>query len=200
MTYNIPDKSFTQSGIQSGDKGQFVIGADVIAFLTPVKHPMIMVDRIVHYQSGPLTLIAERYISANEPAFTGHFPGMKLWPGVYTLEGLRQTCYLLHVLQELEEANLLKGTMELQKRQILRPQIDHELCQSVLDYLKVRKTPDPDLFSVSMKFLEPVFAGSLIRYHCMRDEYDRHRWLVEAVVDEVLVARGIIVQSLSTGT
>jgi 3-hydroxymyristoyl/3-hydroxydecanoyl-(acyl carrier protein) dehydratase len=199
MTYNIPDKNFTQSGIQSGDNGQFVIGADVIALLTPVKHPMIMVDKIVYYHSDPLTLIAERYVSANEPAFTGHFPNMKLWPGVYTLEGLRQTCYLLHVLHDLEQANLLKGVMELQKRQILRPQIDHELCQSVLDYLKVRKTPDPDLFSVSMKFLEPVFAGSLIKYHCMRDENRLHRWPVEAVVDEVVIARGMIVQSLSTG-
>jgi hypothetical protein len=34
----------------------------------------------------------------------------------------------------------------------------------------------------------------------MRDENDLHRWPVEAVVDEVVIARGKIVQSLSTGT
>lgn len=183
--------------IQSAEKGQFIIGADVIAYLTPVKHPMIMVDRIISYHSDPLSLVAERYVSANEPAFVGHFPNMKLWPGIYTLEGLRQACYLLHILHELEEANLLKGVIELHNRQILRPQIDHKLCQSVIDYLKNSKMSDPDLFSISVKLLEPVFAGSLIKYHCFRDDNDLHCWTVKAVVDERLIAKGIIIQSFN---
>jgi 3-hydroxymyristoyl/3-hydroxydecanoyl-(acyl carrier protein) dehydratase len=187
----------TQSGMQSAEKDQFVIGADVIAYLTPVKHPMIMVDRIVCYHSDPLSLIAERYVSANEPVFVGHFPNMKLWPGIYTFEGLRQACYLLNILHELEKADLLKGVSELQKRQILRPQINHKLCQSVIDYLKNSKMSDPDLFSISIKLLEPVFAGSLIKYHCLRDDNDLHCWSVKAEVDERLIAKGIIIQSFN---
>jgi 3-hydroxymyristoyl/3-hydroxydecanoyl-(acyl carrier protein) dehydratase len=190
-------KNVTQSGIQPGENSQFVIGADVIAYLTPVKHPMIMVDRIISYHSKPLSLIAERYVSANEPAFVGHFPNMKLWPGIYTLEGLRQACYLLHVLHELEAADLMKGVIELHNRQILRPQINHKLCQSVIDYLKNRKMSDPDLFSVSLKLLEPVFAGSLIKYQVFTDDNDLHCWTVSAVVDERLIAKGIINQSFN---
>lgn len=183
--------------MQSPEKGQFAIGADVIAYLIPVKHPMIMVDRIISYTSEPLSLIAERYISANEPVFTGHFPNMKLWPGVYTLEGLRQACYLLHVLHVLEKVDLFKGVLELHNRQILRPQIDSKLCQSVIDYLKNKKMSDPDLFSVNLKLLEPVFAGSLIKYHVSWDESDLKSWSVNALVDERLIAKGIITQSFN---
>jgi 3-hydroxymyristoyl/3-hydroxydecanoyl-(acyl carrier protein) dehydratase len=188
----MPGNNFAPSGMEPKEKSWFVIGADVIAYLTPVKHPMIMVDRIIDYHSDPLSLIAERYVSANEPVFTGHFPNMKLWPGIYTFEGLRQACYLLHVLHELEEADLLKGVIELHNRQILRPQINHKLCQSVIDYLKDCKLSDPDLFSINIKLLEPVFAGSLIKYHCFKDDHDLHSWSVKAEVDERLIAKGRI--------
>ncbi len=193
-------KNHTQSYNQPAKNDQFIIGADVIAYLTSVKHPMIMVDRIVHYSSNPLSLIAERYISANEPAFVGHFPNMKLWPGIYTFEGLRQSCFLLHILNELEEADLLKGLLELQKRHMLRPQINHKLCQSVIDYLEVKKMVDADLYSAGIKFLEPVFAGSLITYHCMRDENDPHDWSVKALVDDRLIAKGSIIQSFNVNS
>jgi len=193
-------KNFTQSYIQPAENDQFIIGADVISYLTPFKYPLIMVDRIVKYNSNPLYLIAERYISANEPAFVGHFPNMKLWPGVYTLEGLRQACFLLHILNELEEANLLESLIELQNRQILRPQINHKLCQSVFDYLERKNTYDPDLYSTRMKFIEPVFAGSLITYSCMRDENDLHCWSVKALVDDRLIAKGKIIQSLNVNS
>lgn len=195
MTKGMNGKNITQTHIQSAKNEQFIIGSDVIAYLTPYKHPVIMVDRIVHYNSNPLFLISERYISANEPVFTGHFPNMKLWPGIYTLEGLRQTSFLLHVMHELEKADLLPGLLELQKRQMLRPQINHKICQSVIDFLEEKKMIDSDLFSTGIKFLEPVFAGTLITYHCMRDENDPDHHLVKALVDDRLVAKGKIVQS-----
>ncbi len=190
MTY---ESNFFRKGIEPEEKGQLIIGADVISYLASVKHPMIMVDRIIWYHSDPLSLIAERYVSANEPAFTGHFPNMKLWPGIYTFEGLRQTCYLLFILHELEKADLLKGVVELQNRQMLRPKIDHKLCQSVFDFLKERKMVDPDLFSMNIKFVEPVFAGALIKYHCSLDDDKLHSWSVKAVVDERLIAKGKII-------
>jgi 3-hydroxyacyl-[acyl-carrier-protein] dehydratase len=192
--------SFTPSHIQSNENGHFIIGADVISYLTSIKHPLIMVDRVVHYISGPLSLIAERYVSANEPAFVGHFPGMKIWPGIFTLEGLRQSSFLLHTLNELQKAGLLQGLKELHNRQTLRPQINHKACQSVIDFLKAGKMYDSDLYSTSIKFLEPVFAGSLIKYHCMRDENDSHHYTVEALVEDRLIAKGKIIQSFDVNS
>ncbi len=195
MIKGMNGKNHTKSYMQTAKNEQFIIGADVIAYLTSVKHPMIMVDRIVHYSSNPLLLIAERYVSANEPAFVGHFPNMKLWPGIYTFEGLRQSCFLLHILNDLEKADLLKGLLELHNRQILRPHIDHKLCQSVINYLETKTMVDSDMYSSSIKFTEPVFAGCLITYHCMRDENEPHSWSVKALVDDRLIAKGRILQS-----
>lgn len=179
---------------QSEENNPFVIGADVISYLSGIRHPMIMVDRIINYYSDPLALVAERYVSANEPAFVGHFPNLKLWPGIYTLEGLRQACYLLHMLRKLEEADMLNGLLELHNRQILRPQINHVLCSSIIEYLKINKTADQDLFTIRIKLLEPAFAGSLIRYHCTRDKGDPNSFKVKAMVDERMIAKGEIHQ------
>ncbi|TLX78366.1 beta-hydroxyacyl-ACP dehydratase [Labilibacter sediminis] len=176
-------------------KTDMVIGSDVLSYLIPVRHPMIMVDRIISFDSEPLSLVAERYVSANESAFTGHFPNLKLWPGIYTMEGLRQACYLLEVLHELEKADLMKGIIELQKRHALQPQINQKLCQETIDYIKNRKTTDPDLFSIKVKLLEPVFAGSLIKYYCSVDDNNPDYWSVRAIVDERLIAKGNIVQT-----
>jgi 3-hydroxymyristoyl/3-hydroxydecanoyl-(acyl carrier protein) dehydratase len=173
----------------------FIIGADTLAYLSPVRHPMIMVDRIKSYHSDPLALVTERFVSANEPVFVGHFPNLKLWPGIYTIEGLRQTCNLLLILRELDKADLLNGVVEINNRQMLRPQINHKLCQSVIDFLDHRITSDPDLFSVSIKLLEPVFAGSLIEYHCFMDDQNSYCCSVEALVDNRLIAKGMVMQS-----
>lgn len=185
-----------QSHKQSVGNESFILGADVIALLIPVKHPMIMVDSVVEYSSAPLSLVAGRYVSANEPAFVGHFPGLKLWPGVYTLEGLRQACLLLNIVSDLEKAGLLKGLTELHKRQTLQPQVNHKLCQGVIDYLQEKKPYDPEMYSTSLKFLEPVFAGSLIRYHVIRDENNNKKFAVTAMVNERVIARGRIVSGI----
>lgn len=200
MTFNKYSDHSRPLHVQTNEYEPFVIGADVITYLTGINHPMIMVDRIINYNSNPLSLIAERYISANEPAFVGHFPNLRLWPGIYTLEGLRQSCYLLQILHKLEEADLLKNLLELHNRQILRPQINHELCNNVIDYLKWCKMTDPDLFSIRIKLLEPVFAGSLVRYHCLKKSNDPHCFSVNAVVNERVIAEGEIIQPFIAGS
>ncbi len=185
--------------MQQTEKGDFILGADVLAYLFPIRHPMIMVDRITGYSPSPLSITAERYIPANEPVFSGHFPNLKLWPGVYTIEGLRQTCYLLRVLQGLDKADILSGAVELHKRQILWPRVDNAICNKVIDYLLSNRIPDPDLFSADIKLLEPVFAGSLVKYQVTGDSGSFHSWLVNAMVNEKLVAKGIIEMSLQVG-
>src|SRR6478672_7076953 len=60
-----------------------------------------MVDRIEAYEDGEQpTIFTSRNISSNEPIFDGHFPGLHLWPGVYTIEGLLQSSALLHIIWE----------------------------------------------------------------------------------------------------
>jgi hypothetical protein len=102
---------------------------------------------------------------------------------------------LLQMLNKIQGAGLMKGLIELHKRQILRPKIDHALCKRALDYLETSKIDDTDLFSVKVKLLEPVFAGSVIKYHCQMESDEPESYSVDALVDERVVAKGIISQS-----
>ena len=145
------------------DSRKFCIGADVLGHLIPERHPMIMVDQIIDYRSFPRPqLSAERYVSANDPVFVGHFPDLKLWPGIHTIEGLRQCCVLLDVIRQLEEVNLLDGLLTLQRYHMLQPQVDKVLCQRVLDALAGIRQLEESPLRLRIKLLAPVFAGCVI--------------------------------------
>src|SRR5262245_38318581 len=81
------------------------LGPDVVTRLLPHRRPFLLVDSIEGYARPPRPMLrAARMISANEPVFEGHFPGLHLWPGVDPSEGMGQTCDLGRILLELEAA------------------------------------------------------------------------------------------------
>ncbi|MCI0692271.1 hypothetical protein L0337_09745 [candidate division KSB1 bacterium] len=154
---------------------------------------MIMVDRIIDYGSSPHPqLIAERYISANEPAFAGHFSDLKLWPGVLTIEGLRQCCQLLDLLHQLEEADLLESLLALQRDLMLRQHVDEALRQRVLNALEEMRQPEPSSLTLRVKLLAPIFAGCVIEYQVRQLGQDTNNWSVQAEVEGRIVAKGDI--------
>ena len=175
------------------DSGKFLISADVIRHLIPERHPIIMVDRITDYRSSPRRLLfAERYVSANEPVFVGHFPDLKLWPGVHTIEGLRQCCVLLDVIYQLEEVGMLDGLLELQRDHMLQPQVDKVLCQHVLDTLQRIRQLEQSPLRLRVKLLAPVFAGCIIAYQVYQNTRGIQSWSVQAEVNGQSVAKGEI--------
>ncbi|WP_440055743.1 3-hydroxyacyl-ACP dehydratase FabZ [Pseudoalteromonas sp. T1lg65] len=62
--------------------------------LLPHRYPMLLVDKVVDYKAGEY-LHAIKNVTANEPIFTGHFPGQPIFPGVLILESLAQATGLL---------------------------------------------------------------------------------------------------------
>ena len=174
------------------DSSQFLIGADVIALMIKAQHPMIMVDRIIDYTTSQQQMYGKCYVSANDPVFTGHFPNLKLWPGIHTIEGLRQCCELHMVLIQLEKGNLLDGIIALQNRQRLQPNIDKDLCKRVLQTLKDINNQEPSSVTLRIKLLAPVFAGCVINYQVQLMSNEQ-KWSVEAQVNGQKVAKGEII-------
>jgi 3-hydroxyacyl-[acyl-carrier-protein] dehydratase len=63
--------------------------ADIMKIL-PHRYPFLLVDRIVELDPGRRA-VGIKAVSANEPQFTGHFPGRPIMPGVLMVEALAQT-------------------------------------------------------------------------------------------------------------
>ena len=61
-----------------------------IMLLIPHRYPFLMVDRIVELTPGQRA-VGIKQVTANEPQFTGHFPGRPIMPGVLMVEALAQT-------------------------------------------------------------------------------------------------------------
>lgn len=60
-----------------------------IKTILPHRYPFLFIDRVVDFIDGE-HLIAEKYVSANESFFQGHFPDKAIMPGVLILEALAQ--------------------------------------------------------------------------------------------------------------
>ena len=63
--------------------------ADIMRIL-PHRYPFLLVDRIVELEPGKRA-VGVKAVTANEPQFTGHFPGRPIMPGVLMVEALAQT-------------------------------------------------------------------------------------------------------------
>ena len=63
--------------------------ADIMRII-PHRYPFLLVDRIVELTPGERA-VGLKAVTANEPQFTGHFPGRPIMPGVLMVEALAQT-------------------------------------------------------------------------------------------------------------
>lgn len=184
--------------------GSLKLGSNVIELLLPHRRPFLMVDAIYAYESDPQPrLLAGRLISANEDVFRGHFPSLHLWPGVYTQEGLGQSCYLLGVILGLQKGRAALGEdpqdvlTELQNAEKgfrLQGGYAPDTSARLLERLRELSGHMGLAGSVDIKYLAPVFPGDRLEYdvRLVLEFEDQLRFEVAASVDGRSVARGIM--------
>lgn len=72
---------------------------DIIKIL-PHRYPFLLVDRIVELEPDQ-RVVGIKNVTANEPQFTGHFPGVPIMPGVLIVEAMAQ-CGAVLFLHDME--------------------------------------------------------------------------------------------------
>lgn len=75
-----------------------------IMALLPHRYPFLLIDRVLDYIPGE-SLTALKNVTINEPIFTGHFPGMPIFPGVLILEAMAQATGILGFKTVTERAD-----------------------------------------------------------------------------------------------
>ena len=186
------------------------LGADVVQRLIPHRRPLLMVDGVLAYRHGARpALWAHRHISSNEPVFDGHFPGLHLWPGIYTIEALGQTALLCSIVMRLVLGHEAAGgtadevyrALRSLERPALRSADPAAAGGGPLAAITALGAPDPRAGvagHVDVKLLAPVFAGSELRtLAVLTHQVDSlARFDVTAEVDGKPVARGTLTGAL----
>ncbi len=73
------------------------IDVRAIERLLPHRYPFLLVDRVIALEPKQ-RIVALKNVTANEPFFTGHFPGNPVTPGVLVVEAMAQAGGLLTML------------------------------------------------------------------------------------------------------
>ncbi len=66
----------------------------LIQRIIPHRYPFLLVDKVIDID-GTTSGIGIKNVTMNEPQFTGHFPGMPVFPGVLMVEAMAQTAAVI---------------------------------------------------------------------------------------------------------
>lgn len=83
------ESSTTTEGVSAGSSA---VNLDInhIQRLLPHRYPFLLIDRVVELERKH-RIVAIKNVSANEPFFQGHFPGVPIMPGVLIVEAMAQS-------------------------------------------------------------------------------------------------------------
>jgi len=82
-----------------------MLQAREIMDILPHRYPFLLVDRVIELEPGKRA-VGIKNVTANEPQFTGHWPGNPVMPGVLIIEAMAQVGGIL-LLTVAENEGLL---------------------------------------------------------------------------------------------
>ena len=110
-----------------------------IMALLPHRYPFLLIDRVLDYTPGE-SLTALKNVSINEPIFTGHFPGMPIFPGVLILEAMAQATGILGIKTVTERAeNELYLFAAIDEARFKKPVVPGDQMIIEVKFLKERR-------------------------------------------------------------
>jgi len=110
-----------------------------IMALLPHRYPFLLIDRVLDFTPGE-SLTAIKNVTINEPIFTGHFPGMPIFPGVLILEAMAQATGILGFKTVTERAdNELYLFAAIDEARFKRPVVPGDTMVIEVKFLKERR-------------------------------------------------------------
>lgn len=110
-----------------------VVDLEMILRMIPHRYPFLMIDRVENLIEGE-GAVGVKNVTANEPHFTGHFPGKPIMPGVLLVEAMAQTAAVLVVKTlDMVDQGKLVYFMTLDNTRFRRPVVPGDVVRLHVD-------------------------------------------------------------------
>lgn len=108
----------------------------ILKFL-PHRYPFLLVDRVLEMEKGK-SIVAIKNVTFNEPFFQGHFPHIKVMPGVLIAEAIAQAggILLYHSIPDPEKVLVFLSTIKNAK--FRKPVVPGDQLRIEAEILKLR--------------------------------------------------------------
>ena len=122
---------------QKPQDNKAVLNIQQILGMLPHRYPFLLIDRVLEYEEGK-SLVAIKNVTYNEPFFQGHFPGLKVMPGVLLIEAVAQAGGILLYLSIPDPEKKLVFLSKIDKAKFRKPVIPGDQDRLVVEIIKMK--------------------------------------------------------------
>jgi 3-hydroxyacyl-[acyl-carrier-protein] dehydratase len=114
-------------------------GLDIerILKVLPHRYPFLLVDRVLELETGT-SVTALKNVTYNEPFFRGHFPALRVMPGVLVIEALAQAGGILLHFSSKNNGKKLVFLSKIDNAKFRKPVVPGDQLILKVDLIKVR--------------------------------------------------------------
>ncbi len=105
--------------------------------MLPHRYPFLLIDRVLEYKEGK-SLVAIKNVTYNEPFFQGHFPELKVMPGVLLVEAVAQAGGILIYISIPDPEKKLVFLSKIDKTKFRKPVIPGDQVRLEVEILKMK--------------------------------------------------------------
>lgn len=109
----------------------------ILKFL-PHRYPFLLVDRVLSLEERK-SLVAVKNVTYNEPFFQGHFPRLRVMPGVLIIESLAQAGGILLYNSLPEPENVLVFLSAVNNAKFRKPVVPGDQLRLEVELIRLKK-------------------------------------------------------------
>ena len=109
-----------------------------ITEILPHRYPMLMVDRILEITED--SIIGIKNVTADEPHFTGHFPGYPVMPGVLIIEAMAQAAGVLVAKLAPQTRGKIMFLASVEEAKFRRPVVPGDQLRLEMKMIRLKAT------------------------------------------------------------